>query len=58
MALMREIHGESLSKSEPVKVVAKEDGDTLWDLEGIPNYIVNYVEKIENFSGDFIDVFL
>ena len=55
---MREIHGESLSKGEPVKVVVKEDGDTLWDLEGIPNYIVNYVEKIENFSGDFIDVFL
>jgi hypothetical protein len=27
-------------------------------LDGIPGYIKSYVEKIKNFNGDFIDVFL
>jgi hypothetical protein len=38
-------------------VVAVANPGQLWSLEGVPSYIRGYLEQIQAFRGDFIDVF-
>ena len=46
---------KSIEEEKIIKDVSKEKN--LWNLEGIPSYIKSYLEQIQNFKGDFIDVF-
>jgi|LakMenE01Jun11ns_1017448.scaffolds.fasta_scaffold8884683_1 hypothetical protein len=50
---------EKIWKSIPEEKVNKNESKekNLWNLEGIPSYIKSYLEQIQKFNGDFIDVF-
>ena len=45
----------TVSENKTEKIGEEKEG--LWNFDGIPAYIKTYLQQIQNFKGNFIDVF-